>query len=118
MPNYNDVLSSINLNIKENTSEDITATIMNLTLKEILEFANTHNITAWYKPLALRFMIWRYRERSERTLRANGFKMYRDVDTDVKLWVRIPEECSTDTVLYFLHGFGMGVPPYTSFIEK
>ena len=79
---------------------------------------NTHNITAWYKLLALRFMIWRYRERSERTLRANGFKMYRDVDTDVKLWVRIPEECSTDTVLYFLHGFGMGVPPYTSFIEK
>lgn len=79
---------------------------------------NTHNITAWYKPLILQLMIWRYRYKSEQTLRASGFKEYRDEDTDVKLWVRIPEMCKTDTVLYFLHGFGMGVPPYTSFIEK
>ena len=79
---------------------------------------NTHNITAWYKPLALRFLIWRFRYNSDRKLREHGFKMYRDEATDVKLWVRIPENCVTDTVLYFLHGFGMGVPPYTSFIEK
>ncbi len=79
---------------------------------------NTHNITAWYKPLVLQFMIWNFRHRSERKLRSYGFKMYRDEATDVKLWVRIPEECKTDTVLFFLHGFGLGVPPYTSFIEK
>jgi len=79
---------------------------------------NTHNITAWYKPLVLQFMIWNFRDRSERKLRSYGFKMYRDEATDVKLWVRIPEECKTDTVLFFLHGFGLGVPPYTSFIEK
>ena len=79
---------------------------------------NTHNITAWYKPLLLQLMIWRYRAKSEETLRRSGFKEYKDEDTDVKLWVRIPETCAHDTVLFFLHGFGMGVPPYTSFIEK
>jgi len=79
---------------------------------------NTHNITAWYKPLAMQFTIWWYRTSSEKALRASGFKLYRDEATDVKLWVRIPEECSTNTVLYFLHGLGLGVPPYTSFIEK
>lgn len=77
-----------------------------------------YNIMAWYKFLALRFMIWRYRERSERTFRVNGFKMYRDVDIDVKLWVCIFEECLMDMVFYFLYGFGMGVSFYTSFIEK
>jgi len=79
---------------------------------------NTHNITAWYKPLALRLLIWRFRYLSDCKMRDAGFKMYRDEATDVKLWVRIPENCTTDTVLYFLHGFGLGLPPYTSFVAK
>jgi hypothetical protein len=74
-----------------------------------------NSINAYYKPLIITFISLAIRFFYEQILRYNNFENYYSSNTNVNYWYKINSK-SEHTPIMFIHGFGIGIIPYLSYI--
>ena len=76
------------------------------------------SINAWYKPLALKGIMWLVRLYTERNLRGMGFRR-KTAPHSIVYWYRPASGRSRKApTLFFFHGIGFGVVPYERFLRR
>ena len=77
-----------------------------------------NSFNSYYKPLFLTYFLIFLRIICELIMRFNGFKSYYSSKTNINYWYKLNSKKTNLNPLMFIHGFGVGIIPYISYLIK